>query len=75
VPTAGEKKDKPAQSTQEKIGPYELQDFNTYYITRYGFRPSKVAYLSYHAWSDKTRGDYPAGLPAEKAQRVLVSHN
>ena len=27
-----------------KIGPYELQDFNLYYITRYGFRPSKVAF-------------------------------
>ena len=42
----------PIQSTQAKIGPYELQDFNTYYITRYGLRPSKVAYLSYHAWGD-----------------------
>ncbi len=41
------------QSTQDKIGPYELQDFNTFYITRYGFRPSKVAFLSYYAWGDK----------------------
>ncbi|HEX8552069.1 MAG TPA: NAD(+) synthase [Abditibacteriaceae bacterium] len=57
---------KPSQSTEEKIGPYELQDFNVYYITRYGFRPSKVAFLSHHAWSDKTRGDYPEGLPPEK---------
>jgi NAD+ synthase (glutamine-hydrolysing) len=57
---------KPAQSTQEKIGPYELQDFNVYYVTRYGFRPSKVAFLSHHAWSEKTRGDFPDGLPVEK---------
>ena len=35
----------PGQSTEEKIGPYELQDFNIYYITRFGFRPSKVAFL------------------------------
>lgn len=48
---AGE--DQPAQSTQERIGPYELQDFNLYYVTRYGFRPSKVAYLSHHAWQEK----------------------
>jgi len=41
------------QSTEEKIGPYELQDFNTYYITRYGFAPSKVAFLSLHAWGEK----------------------
>ena len=53
----------PAQSTQAKIGPYELQDFNLYYITRYGFRPSKVAFLSHHAWRDKTRGDWPDALP------------
>ena len=57
---------KPSQSTEEKIGPYELQDFNVYYISRYGFRPSKVAFLSFAAWSDKTRGDYPEGLAPEK---------
>lgn len=48
---AGE--DKPAQSTESTIGPYELQDFNLYYILRYGFAPSKVAFLSYCAWQDK----------------------
>jgi len=62
VPHSADDKDKPAQSTQEKIGPYELQDFNTYYITRYGFRPSKVAYLSWNAWGDIDRGDWPAGI-------------
>jgi NAD+ synthase (glutamine-hydrolysing) len=66
VPTETGSKDQPGQSTQEKIGPYELQDFNTYYITRYGFRPSKVAFLSHHAWSDKTRGGWPLGLPEDK---------
>lgn len=62
VPASDDNKDQPAQSTQAKIGPYELQDFNTYYITRYGFRPSKVAFLSYSAWSDPTRGAWPAGM-------------
>jgi NAD+ synthase (glutamine-hydrolysing) len=62
VPPADAGSAQPAQSTQAKIGPYELQDFNLYFITRYGFRPSKVAYLSYHAWHDKARGDWPAGL-------------
>lgn len=57
---------KPAQSTAEKIGAYELQDFNLYYISRFGFRPSKVAFLSHHAWGDKTRGDWPDLLPPEK---------
>lgn len=49
----------PVQSTEAKVGPYELQDFNLYYITRYGFRPSKVAFLSLAAWGDKSRGDWP----------------
>jgi NAD+ synthase (glutamine-hydrolysing) len=62
VPHSADDKDKPAQSTQEKIGPYELQDFNTYYVTRYGFRPSKVAYLSWNAWGDLGKGDWPAGI-------------
>lgn len=44
----------PGQRTEEVIGPYELQDFNLYYVTRYGFRPSKVAFLSQAAW----RADY-----------------
>ncbi len=63
VPPGDDNNDAPSQSTQEKIGPYELQDFNTYYITRYGFRPSKVAFLALHAWGDKSRGTFPDSLP------------
>ena len=50
------------QSTQQKIGPYELQDFNLYYLTRFGFAPSKVAFLSYHAWSNAQTGAWPPGF-------------
>ena len=53
------------QSTQAKVGPYELQDFNLFYITRFGLRPSKVAFLSWHAWNDASRGDWPENFPAE----------
>ncbi|MFZ4659978.1 MAG: NAD(+) synthase [Caldilineaceae bacterium] len=56
----------PAQSTQAKIGPYELQDFHLYYITRFGLRPSKVAFLAHHAWGDKTQGNWSDLLPPEK---------
>ncbi len=66
VPHSGDDKGTPAQSTQEKIGPYELQDFNLYYITRYGLRPSKVAFLSSAAWRDKEAGDWPDAIAAEK---------
>jgi NAD+ synthase (glutamine-hydrolysing) len=51
------------QSTQSKIGPYELQDFHLYYVTRYGLRPSKVAFLAWHAWKDAAGGDWPPHFP------------
>jgi NAD+ synthase (glutamine-hydrolysing) len=57
---------RPAQRTADTVGPYDLQDFNLYFITRHGFRPSKVAFLAAHAWGDKNRGDWPELLPAEK---------
>ncbi|HEX2164226.1 MAG TPA: NAD(+) synthase [Thermoanaerobaculia bacterium] len=56
----------PHQSTEEKVGPFELQDFHLYFVTRYGFRPSKVAFLAHHAWSDRARGRWPPGFPDEK---------
>lgn len=66
VPNAVGEDEKPAQRTEDKIGPYELQDFNLYYVTRFGFRPSKVAFLAYSAWHDRTRGVWPGLLPDGK---------
>jgi NAD+ synthase (glutamine-hydrolysing) len=66
VPDENGNADKPAQKTESIIGPYELQDFNLYYISRFGFRPSKVGYLAYQAWKDKTRGLWPESLPEVK---------
>jgi NAD+ synthase (glutamine-hydrolysing) len=54
------------QLAEEEIGPYELQDFNLYYLSRFGFLPSRVAYLAYNAWSDRDQGDWPDLLPLEK---------
>ncbi|HEX6200801.1 MAG TPA: NAD(+) synthase [Thermoanaerobaculia bacterium] len=56
----------PAQRTEEIIGPYELQDFHLYFVSRYGFRPSKVAFLAHHAWGDRRRGAWPPGFPEAK---------
>ncbi len=63
---AGDNDQSPFQSTQDKIGPYELQDFHIYYTTRYGFRPSKVAYLASQAWGDKATGTWPDPFPDDK---------
>ena len=53
------------QKTEATIGPYELQDFNNFYITRFGYLPTKVAFLAYIAWKDKTKGSWP-DVPLEK---------
>lgn len=54
------------QSSEKTIGPYALQDFSLYYLTRYGFRPSKIAFLAHQAWSDIERGDWPADIPVNQ---------
>ncbi len=54
-----------AQSTEEKIGPYELQDFNLFHVLRHGARPSRIAFLALHAWADAGAGDWPPGFPEE----------
>ncbi|MBV8192859.1 MAG: NAD(+) synthase, partial [Alphaproteobacteria bacterium] len=52
------------QATEQSVGPYALQDFNLYYLTRLGYRPSKIAFLAWNAWHDVDRGAWPANLPA-----------
>ena len=51
------------QATESFVGPYALQDFNLYYLTRYGMAPSKIAFLAWTAWHDETTGAWPPGIP------------
>jgi NAD+ synthase (glutamine-hydrolysing) len=53
------------QRTEDVVGPYDLQDFHLYFVSRYGFRPSKVAFIAYAAWGDPDRGAWPDGIPAD----------
>jgi NAD+ synthase (glutamine-hydrolysing) len=53
--------DQPGQSSEDVVGPYELQDFHLYQVLRYGFAPSKVAFLAWTAWHDASRGPWPDG--------------
>ena len=54
------------QSTEARVGPYELQDFNLFYTLRHGFRPSKIAFLALKAWGEVASGDWPAGFPEDR---------
>jgi NAD+ synthase (glutamine-hydrolysing) len=60
-----EKGERP-QSTEEKVGPYALQDFNLWHLVREGASPTKIAFLAWHAWHDATAGDWPPGYPEAK---------
>ncbi len=54
------------QDTEAHVGPYPLQDFTLYYLTRYGFRPSKIAYLAHQAWGEAERGAWPSLVPVDR---------
>ena len=47
------------QSSEEVVGPYELQDFHLYYTLRFGYTPPKVAFLAWSAWRDRSVGVWP----------------
>src|SRR3954469_13236254 len=62
IPTEAGKK---PQATEDTIGPYALQDFTLFHVLRFGFRPSKIAFLAMHAWVDASVGEWPPGYPDE----------
>jgi NAD+ synthase (glutamine-hydrolysing) len=53
------------QSTEDRVGPYELHDFFLFHLLRYGLPPSKITFLAWHAWGDAEAGRWPAGFPAD----------
>jgi NAD+ synthase (glutamine-hydrolysing) len=64
--------DQPTQRTEAVIGPYELQDFNLYYTTRFGYLPTKIAFLAYCSWHDRTLGRWP-GIPENKRNQYTIA--
>ena len=70
VPTReGEK----PQATEGSIGPYALHDFTLFHVLRFGFRPSKIAFLAEHAWSDASKGDWPPNYPEDDRPEYSLS--
>ena len=51
------------QSTEDRIGPYALNDFFLHHVVRHGQMPSKIAFLAWHAWRDVGARDWPANVP------------
>jgi NAD+ synthase (glutamine-hydrolysing) len=52
-----------AQRTEDILGPYALHDFFLYYLTRFGYRPSKIVFLAEAAWGDPAHGRWPDLVP------------
>lgn len=61
------------QSTEAKIGPYALQDFNLFYTLRYGFRPSKIAFMAFKAWGDVATGSWPSHFPGDRRRAFTLA--
>jgi len=72
VPSSGENGDE-LQGSEKVVGPYELQDFFLYYTVRFGYSPSKVAFLAEHAWSDRTAGSWPDLIPEERRHEYSLA--
>lgn len=56
------------QSTEDKVGPYALNDIFLYYTLRQGQSPSKIAFLAWHAWREKAHGNWPAQFPENRKE-------
>jgi NAD+ synthase (glutamine-hydrolysing) len=64
---------RPGQRSEDVVGPFELQDFFLYYMVRFGYRPSKVAYLAHYAWHDRETGDWPDLLPDQRRNEYSIA--
>jgi NAD+ synthase (glutamine-hydrolysing) len=70
---AGSESNRPGADSESVVGPYEIQDFFLYYIVRFGYPPSKVAYLAQHAWSDRSAGAWPDLIPLERRHEYSLN--
>jgi NAD+ synthase (glutamine-hydrolysing) len=73
IPAQDPDSDKPGADSESVVGPYELQDFFLYYTLRFGYRPSKVAFLAHHAWRDRRRGQWPDLIPEEHRNEYTLA--
>jgi len=72
VPSSGENGDE-LQGSEKVVGPYELQDFFLYYILRFGYSPSKVAFLASHVWGNRGTGSWPDLIPEERRHEYSLA--
>ncbi|MDQ6818727.1 MAG: NAD(+) synthase [Actinomycetota bacterium] len=64
---------RPGADSEKVIGPYELQDFFLYQVLRFGYSPSKVAFLAHHAWGDRSIGRWPDLIPEARRNEYSLA--
>jgi NAD+ synthase (glutamine-hydrolysing) len=60
------REDELPQSTETSVGPYNLQDFSLFHVLRRGARPTRIAFLAWHAWRDESAGEWPPAFPESR---------
>jgi NAD+ synthase (glutamine-hydrolysing) len=64
--------EQPTQKTEDIIGPYELHDFILYHTVRFGYEPSKIAFLAYCCWRHRTLGRWP-DISVERRNQYTIA--
>ena len=62
-----------SQTTEDIVGPYELTDFFTYELLRYGSRPNKIGYLACQAFGDIYDAQTISGWLTKYLERFTAS--
>ncbi len=73
IPRDAHDSDSPGADSESVVGPYELQDFFLYYILRFGYRPSKVAFLAHHVWGSRASGEWPELVPEDRRNEYSLA--
>ena len=61
------------QRTEDIIGPYVLHDFTLYYVLRYGFSPTRIAFMAEQAWHDVHKGEWCYGFPLHERRAYTLA--
>jgi NAD+ synthase (glutamine-hydrolysing) len=62
-----------SRKARSRNRPLCTADFNLFYTLRFGFRPSKIAFLAMHAWKETSTVDWPVGLPREQQRHYELA--
>jgi NAD+ synthase (glutamine-hydrolysing) len=73
IPRDDPDSDSPGADSESVVGPYELQDFFLYYILRFGYRPSKVAFLADYVWGSRDSGGWPELIPEDRRNEYSLA--